>query len=224
MRLILTRRQYYALCTMVLLSPLLHLVPRKTAAEAGCGGWLSGAAALVPLLLFAALLVLTAFAACSHEEKKPDGESDSYPSYTVNADDMNKEYKLDDIADLSLISSVDSAAAHFQGKEIRNVTKDLKKSDLEALVSALKGMTATAEEDKYPSKELKKSVYVQFKNDEGTERRVMSCFVIDGGCYLSFSETYLKGERFDSPAVIFRISETDAEKVLTLMGAEDIPG
>ncbi|MFR6425628.1 MAG: hypothetical protein ACLUNO_08810 [Oscillospiraceae bacterium] len=41
---------------MVLLSPLLHLVPRKTAAEAGCGGWLSGAAALVPLLLFAALL------------------------------------------------------------------------------------------------------------------------------------------------------------------------
>ena len=30
--------------------------PRKTAAEAGCGGWLSGAAALVPLLLFAALL------------------------------------------------------------------------------------------------------------------------------------------------------------------------
>lgn len=26
-------------------------------------------------LLFAALLVLTAFAACSHEEKKPDGES-----------------------------------------------------------------------------------------------------------------------------------------------------
>lgn len=175
-------------------------------------------------LLFAALLVLTAFAACSHEEKKPDGESDSYPSYSVNEDDMNKEYKLDDIADLSLISSVDSAAAHFQGKEIRNVTKDLKKSDLEALVSALKGMTATAEEDKYPSKELKKSVYVQFKNDEGTERRVMSCFVIDGGCYLSFSETYLKGERFDSPAVIFRISETDAEKVLTLLGAEDIPG
>lgn len=114
-------------------------------------------------LLFAALLVLTAFAACSHEEKKPDGESDSYPSYSVNADDMNKEYKLDDIADLSLISSVDSAAAHFQGKEIRNLTKDLKKSDLEALVSALKGMTATAEEDKYPSKELKKSVYVQFK-------------------------------------------------------------
>ena len=37
MRLSLTRRQYYALCTMVLLSPLLHLVPRKTAAEAGCG-------------------------------------------------------------------------------------------------------------------------------------------------------------------------------------------
>ena len=36
----LTRRQYYALCTMVLLSPLLHLVPRKTTAEAGCGGWL----------------------------------------------------------------------------------------------------------------------------------------------------------------------------------------
>ena len=33
----LTRRQYYALCTMVLLSPLLHLVPRKTTAEAGCG-------------------------------------------------------------------------------------------------------------------------------------------------------------------------------------------
>ena len=56
MRLSLTRRQYYTLCTMALLSPLLHLVPRKTAAEAGCGGWLSGAAALVPLLLFAALL------------------------------------------------------------------------------------------------------------------------------------------------------------------------
>ena len=47
MRLSLTRRQYYTLCTMALLSPLLHLVPRKTAAEAGCGGWLSGAAALV---------------------------------------------------------------------------------------------------------------------------------------------------------------------------------
>ena len=47
MQLSLTRRQYYTLCTMVLLSPLLHLVPRKTAAEAGCGGWLSGAAALV---------------------------------------------------------------------------------------------------------------------------------------------------------------------------------
>ena len=56
MHLSLTRRQYYTLCTMVLLSPLLHLVPRKTAAEAGCGGWLSGVAALVPLLLFAALL------------------------------------------------------------------------------------------------------------------------------------------------------------------------
>lgn len=56
MHLSLTRRQYYTLCTMALLSPLLHLVPRKTAAEAGCGGWLSGAAALVPLLLFAALL------------------------------------------------------------------------------------------------------------------------------------------------------------------------
>ena len=49
----LTRRQYYALCTMVLLSPLLHLVPRKTTAEAGCGGWLCALAALVPLLLFA---------------------------------------------------------------------------------------------------------------------------------------------------------------------------
>ncbi len=164
---------------------------------------------------------MTAFTACSHEEKKPDGESDSYPSYTVNADDMNKEYKLDDIADLSLISSVDSAAAHFQGKEIRNVTKGLKKSDLEALVSALKGMTVTAEEDKYPNKELKKSVYIQLKNDEGTERRVMSCFVIDSGCYLSFSETYLKGEKFNSPAVIFRINEADAEKVLTLLGAEN---
>ena len=63
-------------------------------------------------LLFAALLVLTAFTACSHEEKNRDGESDLYPSYSVNADDMNKEYKLDDIADLSLISSADSAAAH----------------------------------------------------------------------------------------------------------------
>ena len=42
----LTRRQYYALCTMVLLSPLLHLVPRKTTAEAGCGGWLCALAAL----------------------------------------------------------------------------------------------------------------------------------------------------------------------------------
>lgn len=81
-------------------------------------------------LLFAALLVLTAFAACSHEEKKPDGESDSYPSYSVNADDMNKDYKLDDIADLSLISSVDSVTAHFQGKEIRNVTNDLKNPTL----------------------------------------------------------------------------------------------
>ena len=47
----LTRRQYYALCTMVLLSPLLHLVPRKTTAEAGCGGWLCALAALVPLLI-----------------------------------------------------------------------------------------------------------------------------------------------------------------------------
>lgn len=89
-------------------------------------------------LLFAALLVLTAFAACSHEEKKPNGESDSYPSYTVNADDMNKEYKLDDIADLSLISSVDSAAAHFQGKEIRNVTKDLKNPTLKRSFRRLK--------------------------------------------------------------------------------------
>ena len=52
----LTRRQYYALCTMVLLSPLLHLVPRKTTAEAGCGGWLCALAALVPLLLFAWIL------------------------------------------------------------------------------------------------------------------------------------------------------------------------
>lgn len=69
---------------------------------------------------------MTAFTACSHEEKNRDGESDLYPSYSVNADDMNKEYKLDDIADLSLISSVDSAAAHFQGSEVRNVTKDLK--------------------------------------------------------------------------------------------------
>lgn len=89
-------------------------------------------------LLFAALLVLTAFAACSHEEKKLDGESDSYPSYSVNADDMNKEYKLDDIADLSLISSVDSAAAHFQGKEIRNVTKDLKNPTLKRSFRRLK--------------------------------------------------------------------------------------
>lgn len=170
-------------------------------------------------LLAAVLLVLIAFTACSHE-KNPDGESDLYPSYSVNADDMNKEYKLEDIADLSLISSVDSAATHFQGSEVRNVTKDLKKSDLEALTSALKGMTVTAEEDKYPNKELKKSVYIQLKNDEGTERRVMSCFVIDGGCYLSFSETYLKGEKFNSPAVIFRINEADAEKVLTILGAE----
>ena len=52
----LTRRQYYALCTMVLLSPLLHLVPRKTTAEAGCCGWLCALAALVPLLLFAWML------------------------------------------------------------------------------------------------------------------------------------------------------------------------
>ena len=41
---------------MVLLSPLLHLVPRKTTAEAGCGGWLCALAALVPLLLFAWIL------------------------------------------------------------------------------------------------------------------------------------------------------------------------
>lgn len=172
-------------------------------------------------LLAAALLVFTAFTACSHEEKNTEGESDLYPSYSVNADDMNKEYNLDDIADLSLISSVDSAAAHFQGSEVRNVTKDLKKTDLEALTAALKGMMVTAEEDKYPYKELKKSVYVQSKNDEGTERRVMSCFVIDSGCYLSFSEEYLKGEKLDSPAVIFRISETDAEKLLALLGAEN---
>ena len=52
----LTRRQYYALCTMVLLSPLLHLVPRKTTAEAGCGGWLCALVALVPLLLFTWIL------------------------------------------------------------------------------------------------------------------------------------------------------------------------
>ena len=44
MRLSLTRRQYYTLCTMALLSPLLHLVPRKTAAEAGCGGARAAAA------------------------------------------------------------------------------------------------------------------------------------------------------------------------------------
>ena len=45
----LTRRQYYALCTMVLLSPLLHLVPRKTTAEAGCGGWLCALAVSSPI-------------------------------------------------------------------------------------------------------------------------------------------------------------------------------
>ena len=61
------------------------------------------------------------------KKRSPTASPTSYPSYSVNADDMNKEYKLDDIADLSLISSVDSAAAHFQGKEIRNVTKDLEK-------------------------------------------------------------------------------------------------
>ena len=58
MHLSLTRRQYYTLCTMVLLSPLLHLVPRKTAAEASCGGRLSGAAALVPLLLTGCMLLM----------------------------------------------------------------------------------------------------------------------------------------------------------------------
>ena len=48
----LTRRQYYALCTMVLLSPLLHLVPRKTTAEdrllrlAVCAGGAGAAAAV----------------------------------------------------------------------------------------------------------------------------------------------------------------------------------
>ena len=37
MHLSLTRRQYYALCTMVLLSPLLHLVPRLNLALLGLG-------------------------------------------------------------------------------------------------------------------------------------------------------------------------------------------
>lgn len=172
-------------------------------------------------LLAAVLLILTAFTACSQEEKNPESESDSYPSYTINADDMNKDYKLDDIADLSLISSVDSASAHFQGSEVRNVTKDLKKTDLDALVAALKGMTVTAQEDKYANKEPKKSVYIQSPNDEGTQRRIMSCFVIDGGCYISFSEAYLKGERFDSPAVIFCVSSADAENILEILGAEN---
>ena len=172
-------------------------------------------------LLAAVLLILTAFTACSQEEKNPESESDSYPSYTINADDMNKDCKLDDIADLSLISSADSASAHFQGSEVRNVTKDLKKTDLDALAAALKGMTVTAQEDKYANKEPKKSVYIQSPNDEGTQRRIMSCFVIDGGCYISFSEAYLKGERFDSPAVIFRVSSADAENILEILGAEN---
>lgn len=52
----LTRRQYFALCSLAVLSPALRLLPRENAALAGSASWLCGVVAYVPLLLFAVLL------------------------------------------------------------------------------------------------------------------------------------------------------------------------
>ncbi len=52
----LTRRQYFLLCSLAVLSPLLRLVPQETAAYAGNVSWLCAAAAYGPLLLFGLLL------------------------------------------------------------------------------------------------------------------------------------------------------------------------
>lgn len=52
----LTRRQYFALSSLAVLSPALRLLPRESAAIAGSASWLCGVVAYVPLLLFALLL------------------------------------------------------------------------------------------------------------------------------------------------------------------------
>lgn len=52
----LTRRQYFALCSLAVLSPELRLLPRADTAIAGNASWLCGIAAYVPLLLFALLI------------------------------------------------------------------------------------------------------------------------------------------------------------------------
>lgn len=61
----LTRRQYFALCSLAFLSPALRLLPRESAAIAGSASWLCGIVAYVPLLLFA--LLLNAMLNCRRE-------------------------------------------------------------------------------------------------------------------------------------------------------------
>lgn len=52
----LTRRQYFALCALVMLSPALRLLPQANTELAGSASWLCGLAAFPPLLLLALLL------------------------------------------------------------------------------------------------------------------------------------------------------------------------
>lgn len=61
----LTRRQYFALCSLAVLSPALRLLPRENAAIAGNASWLCGVVAYVPLLLFA--LLINAMLNCRRE-------------------------------------------------------------------------------------------------------------------------------------------------------------
>lgn len=61
----LTRRQYFALSSMAVLSPALRLLPREGTAIAGSASWLCGIAAYVPLLLFA--LLVNAMLSCRRE-------------------------------------------------------------------------------------------------------------------------------------------------------------
>lgn len=61
----LTRRQYFALSSMAVLSPALRLLPREDTAIAGSASWLCGVAAYVPLLLFA--LLVNAMLNCRRE-------------------------------------------------------------------------------------------------------------------------------------------------------------
>ena len=48
----LTRRQYFLLCSLAVLSPLLRVVPETNLRAAGNAGWLSGVAALPMLALY----------------------------------------------------------------------------------------------------------------------------------------------------------------------------